>query len=124
VTARGPADRPVEFEAFGASVGSAVICGALSVLAPVLDSATAALAALAVAGWVSRARQTGALARDRMGRSPVAALGSLGGAGVLFLVPPPALVPFRGLLLGVSLVPLFLAERSRSVRAPPAFSTA
>jgi len=99
---------PFEFEAFGAAVGSAVVCGALSLLVPVLIAPTATLAALALAGWVSLARRRGSLARKGIGRGSTVALSILGIAAVGFLVSPPLLAPFRGLLLASGLVPLFV----------------
>jgi hypothetical protein len=124
VTAGGPTTLLFEFEAFGAAVGSAVVCGALSVPFPTLDAPTATLAALALAGWVSLARRSGSLTRDRFGRGPVAALAALGGAGGLYLAGPDLLVPFRGLLLAGSLLPLFVLERTRTAHPPPVFSSA
>jgi hypothetical protein len=113
-----------DFEAFGAAVGSAVVCGALSVLFPFLIAPTATLAALALAGWVSLARRRGSLTRKGFGTRPAVALSVLGGAALCFLVPPPPLVPFRGLLLAASLVPLFLTGRTGSVLRSPVFSRA
>jgi len=108
-----------QFEAFGAAVGSAVVCGALSVLAPLLVAPTATLAALALAGWVSRARRRGLLSRRGIGLSPALALGALGVAAGAFLEPPAFLVPVRGLLLAVGLLPLFATERLRSGSCSP-----
>ena len=110
-----------EFEAFGAAVGSALVCGALSVVFPPLVAPTATLAALALAGWVSLARRRGSLSRSGLGTGALAALGVLGGAGVGFLTLPSLLAPFRGLLLAGSLVPLFAVERTRSFPASPVF---
>lgn len=124
MTVGGPSTHLLEFEAFGAAVGSAVVCGALSVHFPFLDAPTATLAALALAGWLSLARRRGSLAWDRVGRRPVAALASLGGASAIYLTAPSVLVPVRGLLLGVSLIPLFLLERSTTSHSPPVFSSA
>lgn len=115
--------RFVEFEAFGAAVGSAVVCGALSAAFPVLVAPTATLAALALAGWASLAHRRGALHRRGFGVGPAAALAILAGAGVGFLVAPPALLPFRGLLLAGGLVPLFALERHRSTHPVPVFSS-
>jgi hypothetical protein len=114
--------RLFEFEAFGTAVGSAVVCGALSVLVPTLIAPTATLAALAVAGWLSLARRRGSLSRNSVGLGPIAALCLLGGAAVGFLVSPPALSPFRGLLLAGGLVPLFAVGRARPAFRVPVFS--
>ncbi len=109
---RGP-PRLFEFEAFGAAVGSAVVCGALSVLVPILVAPTATLAALALAGWLSLARRRGSLSRGNFGPGPAVALCILGGASVGFLASPPFLLPYRGLLLAGGLVPLFAVGRAR-----------
>jgi hypothetical protein len=112
----------LEFEAFGAAVGLAVVCGALSLPFPFLIAPTATLAALALAGWVSLARRRGFLARIGFGARPTLALSVLGGGALGFLIPPPILAPFRGLLLAASLVPLFVTERTRSTLRAPVFS--
>jgi hypothetical protein len=111
-----------EFEAFGAAVGSGIICGALSILVPFLVAPTATLAALALAGWVSIARRRGVLTRRGIGTGSAVALCVLGGATVGFLVSPPPLAPFRGLLLAGSLVPLLVTERTRFTLRSPVFS--
>jgi hypothetical protein len=111
-----------EFETFGAAVGSAVICGALSVLVPTLIAATATLVALALAGWLSLARRRGVLTRQGLGRGPIAAMFILGGAGVGFVAPPSFLLPFRGLLLAGGLLPLFVVGRSPPGIRWPVFS--
>lgn len=121
IEGRGP-HRLFEFEAFGAAVGSAVVCGALSVLVPMLIAPTATLAALALAGWLSLARRRGTLSRGGFGPGPVAALCILGGVSVGFLASPPFLSPYRGLLLAVGLVPLFAVGRARSTFREPVFS--
>jgi len=114
--------RLFEFEAFGAAVGSAVVCGALSVLVPILVAPTATLAALALAGWLSLARRRGSLSRIGFGAGSVVALCILGGASVGFLASPPFLAPFRGLLLAGSLVPLFAVGRARPAFREPVFT--
>ena len=120
----GPSTRYFEFETFGVAVGLALVCGALSVFFSVLDAPTATLAALALAGWLSLARRTGALHRDRFDRRNVAALVGLGATSAVYLSPPTVLVPVRGLLLAMSLVPLFLLQRSATSYPPPVFSSA
>lgn len=111
-----------EFEAFGAAVGSSLVCGALSVLVPVLIAPTASLAALAVAGWLSLTRRRGSLTKGGVGHASVIAFGILGGAGAGFVASPAFLAPFRGLLLAGGLVPLFVADRIRSLRPTPVFT--
>jgi hypothetical protein len=114
----------LDFEAFGAAVGLALVCGALSVVLPFLISPTATLAALALAGWLSLARRRGSLTWSGLRSGPLAALCVLGGAGVGFLASPAFFAPFRGLLLAGSLVPLFAVERARSVLPGPTFPRA
>lgn len=111
-----------EFEAFGAAAGSAVVCGALSVVVPWLVTPTATLAALALAGWISLARRRGSLSRRGFGTGPAVALGILGVAAAGFLDSPTLLAPFRGLLLAGGLVPLFVIERTRSAPCSPVFT--
>ena len=80
------------FETFGTAIGLAVVAGALSLLTPALSVLTGTLAALAIAA-------AGAAA---------------------YLDPLGPLGPFRGLILGVSLVPLWVAERGIARRGPQA----
>ncbi len=102
---------PVEFEAFGAAVGCAVVAGALSIVTPFLSALTAALAALAVAGWVSRLRESGSARRELVRPDRLAAVALVGAAAVLFLGRVPELENLKALLLGLSFVPLWLVER-------------
>jgi len=113
-----------DFDAFGAAVASALVCGALSLLVSILVAPTATLVCLAVAGWVSIARRRGHLTRGGLGSAALAALGVLGGSAVGFLAAPSNFAPFRGLLLAGGLVPLWLVERTRSGRPVPVFSSA
>ncbi len=95
---------PVEFEAFGAAVGCAVVAGALSIVTPFLS-------ALAVAGWVSRLRESGSARRELVRPDRLAAVALVGAAAVLFLGRVPELENLKALLLGLSFVPLWLVER-------------
>jgi hypothetical protein len=122
MTDHGTVPPLLDFEAFGAAVGIAIVCGALSVMVPLLVAPTATLAALAVAGWVSLSRHRGVLTRNGLSKGPIAGLLILGGATVGFLLCPPILVPFRGLVLAGGLVPLFAFERARSAPPAPEFS--
>lgn len=103
----------IEFDAFGAAVGAALVCGGLSILFSPLLAPTATLAALAVAGWASllRRRQFSWFGVER---GTAFSLCVLGGAAAAFLLDPPALAPVRGFLLGGSLLPLFISESRRS----------
>lgn len=110
-------DLPVlEFEAFGASVGCSVVCGALSVALPALVMPTATLAALALAGWVSLARRQGVLSRTILTAGTGLALGALAAATVFFLLAPAQVAPFRALALSTGLVPLLALERGHPAR--------
>jgi len=101
------------YEAFGTACGLSVVSGALSLLVPGLTILTATLVALAVAGWASL--------RGRDGRGPperrreieryAPPLAVLAAAAVLFLEPPAPAEPWRALLLGLGVVPLWMAER-------------
>lgn len=124
MTGRAVVDPLFEFEAFGVAVGSALVCGAVSAVVPLLVAPTATLAALALAGWVSRVRRRGISSWRGVGLRSAVALGVLGAASVLFLDPPSVVVPLRGLALAGSLLPLFVTERLRSASAPPTFSRA
>jgi hypothetical protein len=124
VTQEGAPARFFEFEAFGTAVGLAIVCGGLSVPFPVLDAPTAALAALAVAGWSSLARRRGSRSVRNSPARAVTALAILGAAAVAFLASPPILSPFRGALLAGGLLPLFFVGRTRSPIRPPAYPDA
>ena len=116
----GPCSRAEElgFDAFGAACGLAVIAGALSLVAPGFGALTAALVALAVAGWASLHRRDPNQLRPPT-RSTAAAVvpwALLGGAATLFFAPPVGFAPWRALVLGASVVPLWAAERQRPSR--------
>jgi len=113
------APRLFEFEAFGTAVGLAIICGGLSLPFPILISPTAALAALALAGWLSLVHRRSSGTGGRVERRAMAALVVLGVAGAGFLDSPPPLSPFRGLFLACGLLPLLWVSRARpSLRFP------
>lgn len=104
---------PMEFEVFGSAMGVGLVAGALSVLEPFLAALAGTLAALALAGWASMIARRGggwtALVRpDRL-----LALGLLAGGAFAYGYPGPELLPFRGLLVTLAVVPLWLAERRR-----------
>jgi len=110
-----------DFEAFGAAVGSALVCGILSTFVVWLVSPTATLAALALAGWISLSRRRGSLSWHGFDSRTTLALGVLVAVAIGFLAPPTPLVPVRGLLLAAGLVPLLTVERLRSRSSSPAF---
>lgn len=115
MSAPGVGTGELGFDAFGSACGLAVISGGLSLVVPMFVPLTATLAALAVAGWASIHRS----GRMRVGRSLVLAVTygapfvALSVGAVVFLDPPGSLGAYRGLLLGVALVPLWAAERAR-----------
>jgi hypothetical protein len=99
------------FEAFGTASGLAVVVGALSAVDPDLTILTATLAALAIAGWgAARGAAPGGRPPLRSSRA-VAGLVALGLGGTLFLAPPPLLVRWRGLALGLGVVAFWLSAR-------------
>jgi hypothetical protein len=98
----------VDFSAVPVAVGLALIAGALAMEAPFLNSLVLALAALALAGaFVERRGRY--LPGDP--RRAVPRIAAVAGAGLVafFLLPPPVAVG-RGLVLALSLLPLWLAD--------------
>jgi hypothetical protein len=106
-----------EFDVVGVAVGTALVSGALSLVAPALSDLTGALAALAWAGWMSGAAGRALpLLRIVLGEARGAIVAGAGGA-LVFLFGPAGLAPFRALLLGLSLVPLWWVARRTPVGA-------
>ena len=107
----------IEFDAFSVAVGLAIVAGALSLLAGYLTSLTVALAALAFAGWAARSASSVV---------PGQRIVSIRGLGIsflvigiaLFLLLPPPWAGGRALVLALSLVPLWAAERPTSRHRP------
>lgn len=116
MTGRGPGAGELGFEAFGAACGLAIVAGGLSVVLPAFDALTATLVALAVAGWASihRRESSGRLGTAGSLRAGTLSFAVLGVASVAFLDPPGPLAPWRALVLGLGVVPLWVAERVRS----------
>ena len=111
-----------EFDAFRVAVGFGVLSGAAALVLPFLDSLTLALAAIALAAWVWRRSPRPLGGRHRPGLS--AAVGwacAATGFGVFWGLPAP-LSSIRGLLLGLSLVPLWWLDRGGPSN-PPAGGT-
>ena len=105
---------PVEFEVFGTSLGAGLVAGALSVVDPFLVALAGTLAALALAGWASMLRRRG-IGRAELARPDrLLALGLLGGGAIVYGLSVPGLTAFRGFLLVLAIVPLWLTERRRS----------
>ena len=104
---------PLEFEVFGASTGVGLVAGALSLVDPFLAALAGTLAALALAGWASMVRRGGVGRADLTRPDRLLALGLLGAGAVVYGVPVPGLSGFRGFLLALAVVPLWLVERRR-----------
>ena len=104
-------------DAFGTAVGLAVISGALAILTPFLAELTAALAALALAAWLVAGGGTVAL-RHRLPSGGWWAFVPLAAGAGVFLGFSSVPVGERALLLGLSLVPLWVAERRRRNASP------
>jgi hypothetical protein len=101
----------VELDVVGVGVGTALVSGALSVVAPSLAALTGTLAVLSLAGWGLLSRQHPAGLRGTGAFRSATALGLLGLGAALFVDPPGPWSAFRGLALGLSLVPLWAVAR-------------
>jgi hypothetical protein len=105
-----------EFDSFSVATGTALVAGALSVVAPFLYALSVTLVVLAVAGWVALVRrERGVGPRPRPTRRAVA-LGVLGLGVVLVLSSVILPVALHGLVLPAALVPLWVVERGRPAR--------
>ncbi|MCI4365365.1 MAG: hypothetical protein L3K10_04805 [Thermoplasmata archaeon] len=105
-----------EFDVVGVSVGGALVSGALSLVGPYLAGLTGALAALTLAGWAALLHQAPSRRTHRLPTPEVTALVSVVlGAGI-FLGGPNGVAPFRGLVLAVSLIPVWMVARRSSTR--------
>jgi hypothetical protein len=123
VTAPSPVDSLLGFETFGTAVGLALVVGALSLVAPPLTVLAGTLAALAIAGWASLRYREHLPPRWAGSSARWAAVAAASAGALVYLDPPGVMAPFRGLVLGVGLVPLWVAERTIARRAPAAGST-
>jgi hypothetical protein len=101
----------IEFDALGVAAGSAVISGALSILDPFLTALAATLTALGFAAWVAALGRTPSAASSYRRRSGRIALAWLGGSVAFFVAAPSEAASIRGLMIGLSLVPLWLVDR-------------
>lgn len=104
---------PVEFEVFGTSIGVGLVAGALSVVDPFLVALAGTLAALALAGWASMLHRHDVQRADLARPDRLLALGLLVAGAVVYGVPIPGLTQYRGLLVALAVVPLWVAERRR-----------
>ena len=121
MTGRAPDPRavsPGELDTFRVAVGLSIVAGGLALAAPFLDGLVAALAALAAAGWVSgraRVRRAGGPGVDSARLAALACV-AFGAVAFLFLHGSPGAA--RGLVLGLSWLPLWWLERRESVPIP------
>ncbi len=116
--ARRPTPAALEFDTFSVAVGLSIIVGALALVAPYLNALTVALVALAAAVWAAgRARGgTGGLSRTLTDQAG-GLLATTAGIGAFFLLPGP-FATARGLVLALSVVPMWWIER-RGVSGRP-----
>jgi hypothetical protein len=106
------------FDVVGVSVGAGLLSGGLSLVAPGLVALTGSLAVLAIVGWLTLARQALGTVRRMVGGGTPWALASVGTGAGLFFVGGPLLASVRGLVLAVSLVPLWTVCRRLSGASP------
>jgi hypothetical protein len=106
------------FETFGTAVGFALVSGALSLVDPTLTVVPGTLAALAVAAWAVGRKRSGTRALPRPTLPSWGPVAVLAVAGTLYLDPGAPWGPFRGLALGLGLVPLWWTERHRPSVVP------
>lgn len=114
-----PGPFPVEFDTFRVAVGFAIIAGALGVVLPYLDSLAGALAALAAAGWAAgHARERSAGGRW-FGPAEAVGLGAVALGALAFFLLPGSFALARGLVLGLSWLPMWWFERPVPLRTRP-----
>lgn|GEM_PF-1897159 len=106
------------FDTFGVAVATALVAGGLSLLAPFLTALTGTLAALAVTSWVVLHGQRNGTWREFLTAARKLGLGILGVGAALFLLPSGPLVPLRGIVLALTLLPLWWVERGRTRSLP------
>jgi len=104
---------PLGFDAGATATGLGIITGGLSLAVPSLVVLTGTLASIAVAAWLLGQRRNPGPRVPGARRRTVIALGALVAGGFLFLDPPPAIGPFRALLLAILLLPLWHESRVR-----------
>jgi hypothetical protein len=113
VSAAGGVDGWAEFDVVGVSVGVAIVSGALSVFAASLGALTASLAVLALAGWCVLVGRAPPSIRPASIPRTGGALAAAGLGWLLFVGETGPWHSWRGLALGLSLVPLWMDARRR-----------
>jgi hypothetical protein len=93
------------------SVAAGVVGGLLSLLDPPLTALTATMAVLAVVGWVERTLRLPPLKRGAVSRTSLPALTVAGLGAVAFVLAGGIFAPWKGVVLGVALVPLGWGDR-------------
>jgi hypothetical protein len=117
-TRRPSSAAAIEFDTFSVAVGLAIVAGGLALVVPYLDGLAVALVALAAAGWAAGRASPSADRRFRAMSSQVTGLlAALAGVGAFFLLPEP-IAHVRGLLLSLSLLPLWWTERRGTPGTP------
>jgi hypothetical protein len=118
MSGRTVASGPLGFEAFGTSCGLALVAGALAAVVPSLAMLTAALVALALAGWASlRRRAEGGRTLGSRPATYALPLAALTCGALVFVDPADPFGPWKALALGLTVVPLWAVERRRVGRA-------
>ena len=112
---------PAHIEAFRLATGASVLSGAFSLLVPALIAASAALAALGFASWVSLASRRRPLFQARTKVRILCSLFAFGLTAVCFVAAPAPVASARGLILALGLVPLLALEHPRRTRQIPTF---
>ncbi len=116
MTPHRPARPPVRFDALPVSAALGAVAGALAIAVPYFNGLAAALGGLTLGTWLLRGGPRGPFGYGDRRRPPILAFASGLGAWGLFLVPPPFLLPYRGLVLGAAGLVLWWTRR-----APPRF---
>jgi hypothetical protein len=104
-----------EYDVLGTAATCSLVAGSLSLVDPFLTSLTGTLVALTFAGWCSRLGRPGNPVRRVAWRGRGLALAALSLAVLVSLAPPGPILPFRGVVLGAAVVPLWRVERSHPV---------
>jgi hypothetical protein len=102
---------PIELDVVGVAVAGALVSGGLSLVSSYLTALPGSLAALALAGWVAQLRRSADRGPLRAPRGTRPALVAFAAGVAVYLFAPGILASFRGLLLGLALLPLWDSAR-------------